>query len=409
MAGLTTVTNGLTYVVDGGITYLVSAVSTVITATPYSSASTISGGPRSGQVTYVAPVIETSIIESSIGATAPAPAPVSTTATTSVFTSTTPATFSTTSAIISTTSSSLSSTIGFSNGTVSSSGPAVPTHTKVVTVPSKDTGKVAGVAVACLIGGALIAGLLTWLIMSSRQKKKSRSSGGFGSDRNRLSRSNNEKALPSAPLLGGGVVGNWEKHLDQPESDNTIARSVKGLFDLIEVHVENYYRDAQVKITPELQNALMKVEGSNDLPDSIAGLLPNAQRPTMLIKHSIAHSIIEHIDSESDISDSFLPTDFIALPQALRTRRTTANKPGKLSLPSYTQPSSRSKLTESQHTIKPTHAGASSVPTSAPNPPKTQTIQTHETASSRPWLIGCAACLIHGPCHPITLALATRI
>jgi hypothetical protein len=172
--------------------------------------------------------------------------------------------------------------------------------------------------------------------MSSRQKKKSRSSGGFGSDRNRLSRSNNEKALPSAPLLGGGVAGNWERHLDQPESDNTIARSVKGLFDHIEVHVENYYRDTQVKITPDLQNALMKVEGSNDLPDSVAGLLPNAQRPTMLIKHCIAHSIIEHIDSESDISDSFLPTDFIALPQALRTRRTTANKPGAYSLFSYT-------------------------------------------------------------------------
>ena len=386
--------NGLTYVsATDHATYFVS-LSTDSTAS-YVGYSTVVADSKPVNTLSGPPVFTSDIKVSYVGATP-----------TSILASITsaPATPTT----ISTTTSAFNSTSGPLNGTTTSSGATGPTATHKA-VPQKDTGAIVGAAVGCLIGGALIAGLLTWLIMSSRQKKKHRSSGGFSSERHRSSRANNEKALPSAPLLGGGAVGNWEKHLDQPESDNTIARSVKGLFDHIEVHVENYYRDAQVKITPELQNALMKVEGSKDLPDSVAGLLPNAQRPTMLIKHCIAHSIIEHIDSESDISDSFLPTDFIALPQALRTRRTTANKPGKLSLPSYTQKSSRSKLTESQHTIKPTHAGASSVPTSAPNPPKTQTIPTHETASSRPWLIGCAVCLIHGRCHLVTLAPAARI
>jgi hypothetical protein len=74
---------------------------------------------------------------------------------------------------------------------------------------------------------------------------------------------------------------------------------------------------------------------SHHLPDSVAGLLPKTERPTMLIKHCIAQSIVEHISAESEIQDSFLPIDFIALPQALTTRQTTAEKPGK-SFPPHT-------------------------------------------------------------------------
>ena len=163
--------------------------------------------------------------------------------------------------------------------------------------------------------------------MSSRQKKHRSSGGGFASQRH-SSRSHTEKALPAVSVAAAGVTGNWERHIDQPESDGTITRSVKGLFDHIEVHVENFYRDAQVNITPELQAALMRVD-SRYLPDSVAGLLPQTQRPTMLIKHCITQSIVEHISPESEIRDSFLPTDFVALPQALNARRTTAEKPGR--------------------------------------------------------------------------------
>lgn len=182
--------------------------------------------------------------------------------------------------------------------------------------------------------------------MSNRQKKHRSSGGGFAGERHRSSRVSNEKALPVAPIAAGGVAGNWEKHLDQPESDGTITRRVKGLFDHIEVHVENFYRDALVKITPELQAALMRVD-SRDLPDSVVGLLPQTERPTMLIKHCIAHSIVEHISSESDVQDSFLPVDFVALPQALATRRTTASKPA------YNQAYSRWRVLSSYLRPKP--------------------------------------------------------
>jgi hypothetical protein len=38
--------------------------------------------------------------------------------------------------------------------------------------PQSNTGAIAGTAVGCLIGGALIASLLIWLFMSSRRKKR---------------------------------------------------------------------------------------------------------------------------------------------------------------------------------------------------------------------------------------------
>jgi hypothetical protein len=223
------------------------------------------------------------------------------------------------------------------NTTAASAITANTTAASTTAASSSSGGKfgsttIAGVAVACIIGGAAIAGILVWLIMSRRQKKRSSGyGGGFAGERHRPSRTSNEKALPNAPLLGGDAVGNWMKHLDQPESDNTIMRSVKGLFDHIEVHVENFYRDAQIPITHKLQEELMAVESSRELPEEIAGLLPMTERPTMLIKHCLTHSIVEHITFESDVPDSFLPTDFTALPRALITRRTTANKRGTLS------------------------------------------------------------------------------
>lgn len=230
----------------------------------------------------------------------------------------------------STTTSTLSTTSTFSAAASSSSIPvSPPTPSPQVKVVTKhQTGAIAGAAAGCLVGGALIAALITWFIMSHRQKKQRSTRGGFAGERQRSSHGNAEKSLPAVSVAAVGVTGNWEKHLDQPESDNTITRSVQGLFDHIEVHVENFYRDAKVIITPELQDQLMTVD-SEHLPDSIVGLLPQTERPTMLIKHCIARSIVAHISSEIAIQDSFLPIDFIALPQVLAARRTTAEKPGK--------------------------------------------------------------------------------
>jgi hypothetical protein len=222
-------------------------------------------------------------------------------------------------------SSSTSST-GSSSPAFNSTVPACPKSTPASKFKFT-SGDIAAAIVSCLVGGALIAGLVVWLFMSSRHKKQ-RSRGGFAKERHSSSNVNREKSLPTAltPAAGAG----WEQHLPQSESDGTIRTSVKALFDQIELHVENFYRNAAVSISPEIQSQLTQV-GSSHLPDSIVGLLPQTSTPTMLIKHCLAALIVSRITPETDTSASFLPADFVALPLAMGGTRTSANnKPGKL-------------------------------------------------------------------------------
>jgi hypothetical protein len=163
--------------------------------------------------------------------------------------------------------------------------------------------------------------------MSSRRKKQT-PRGGFTEHRQNTGNVNLEKSLPTAPVLGGIAAAGWEQHLPQSESDGTIRSSVKALFDQIELHVENFYRNTAVSISPEMQRELMKVDSSY-LPDSVVGLLSQTRTPTMLIKHCLAHLIISRITADSDAPASFLPVDFVALPRAMGGTRANKDKPGK--------------------------------------------------------------------------------
>lgn len=216
----------------------------------------------------------------------------------------------------------------------SSSRSAAPVPTSSAHHHSKSTSgstytprDLAGVATGCLIGGALIAGLLVWLFMSSRRKKQ-KFRDGFAEHRQNTRNVNPEKSLPTTPLFGGATAAGWEQHLPQSESDSTMRTSIKALFDQIELHVENFYRNSAVSISPEMQRELMKVDSSY-LPDSVVGLLSQTGTPTMLIKHCLTHLIISRITADSDAPASFLPVDFVALPRAMGGTRANKDKPGK--------------------------------------------------------------------------------
>jgi hypothetical protein len=208
------------------------------------------------------------------------------------------------------------------------SSPATSALSKHTSGPQFGSGAIAGAAVGCLIGGALIAGLLVWLFVSSRLKRR-RPQGGFAEHPPNSRDVNQEKSLPTAPLLGGGgAAGSWEQHLPQSESDSTMRTSVKALFDQIEVHVENFYRDAVVPISPESQTELMKVHSSY-LPDSVVNLLSQTKTQMLLIKHCLAYLIASRITADNDAPASFLPVDFVALPRAIGGTRANQDKPGK--------------------------------------------------------------------------------
>lgn len=195
-----------------------------------------------------------------------------------------------------------------------------------------NAGSTAGLGVGLFFAGALIAAVLVWFFMERRFRKKRTSSSEkhlksrTRYDGNANNADNSDKPLPLVSTISGqsfAEAGRWENHLPQPISDGNIGNNFRSLLEHIAVHVENFYRDSKVDVVAnDVQTALtdpkLGVGLPDDLPDSLVSLLTGSSRPTNLIKHCIARSILAHISADSNIPDSFLPGDFVALPSLIK-------------------------------------------------------------------------------------------
>ncbi len=187
-----------------------------------------------------------------------------------------------------------------------------------------------GVVAGAAIGAAVVAAVLTFLITfmflrkkhdrDRRHRKHGSGSDGFTT--------HTEKALPKDPSPGGDAMlagPVWQKHLPQSVDDKTVRASVKTLFDQVEVHVENFYRDSAVPMTEALEADLLRVD-SPHLPESIVALLPRARSQTALIKHCLLSYIIASISTDDNSVQSLLPSDYATLPHLCLA--TGQKKPG---------------------------------------------------------------------------------
>ena len=109
----------------------------------------------------------------------------------------------------------------------------------------------------------------------------------------------------------------WERHLPQSADDKTIKQEVMTLFELIDQHVENYYRDVNAYIPAVVANELSKLP-SIDLPRSAATLLKDGQNPLPVIKHCLSHLIVDGMSPKERPLFSLLPGEFTALPRAFK-------------------------------------------------------------------------------------------
>jgi hypothetical protein len=236
------------------------------------------------------------------------------------------------SAITNTPLSSSADSVQNSNGGVSAptfnpatSSPAAPSPAGDKTGISP--GVVAGAAVGAAVGAAILTFLITFMFLRRknekhhRRRKHASGSGGLSTY--------TEKALPKDPSHRDDAlvaISKWQKHLPQSADDNTIRSSVKTLFDQVEVHVENFYRDSAVQVTESQQADLLRVD-SPHLPESIVALLPRARSQTALIKHCLLSYIVASISVEDDSVQSLLPPDYATLPHLARAAG--QKKPGK--------------------------------------------------------------------------------
>lgn len=194
-----------------------------------------------------------------------------------------------------------------------------------------NAGIIAGAAVGAAIGAAILTFLITFMFLKKKNHKERRH--GKRRDESGGISTYSEKALPkdlSRHDEAALAASAWQKHLPQSADDNTIRSAVKTLFDQVELHVENFYRDMAVPMTEELQSELQRVD-SPHLSESIVALLPRARSQTALIKHCLLSYIVASISIDDNSVQSLLPSDYATLPQLARAPG--QKKPGKHSTP----------------------------------------------------------------------------
>ena len=188
------------------------------------------------------------------------------------------------------------------------------------------TGALAGAIVGSIIGAAIITFLVTWFFFGKRNKRDQRAQRSEP-DRSRSHRSGTGHGAPKA--AGAGVAEKsssssgdsgfgWQAYLPQSADDNTVQRDVKTLFDQIELHVDNYYTKANVRVDSGTREALSLYDEAT-LPTSIESLIANPQTTLPTIKHCIAKVLIARMSPGFEDGASLLPAYLTSEPAKLKS------------------------------------------------------------------------------------------
>ncbi|KAK4542173.1 hypothetical protein LTR36_007020 [Oleoguttula mirabilis] len=173
-------------------------------------------------------------------------------------------------------------------------------------------GALAGGIIGAAIAAALIAAAITFYYVSktaakdrrqrrSHRSRKSSSYAGLAS-----AQGPNEKSLAASDEHA------WEQYLPQSLDDRTVQGSVKTLFDQVQLHVENFYANADVKLTPDVANNLSKLQTPH-LPDHVASVIASSKTALPIIKHCLAYLVTQSISIGTGSPHTLLPPAYVVV------------------------------------------------------------------------------------------------
>ncbi|KAK4902201.1 hypothetical protein LTR27_001104 [Elasticomyces elasticus] len=102
----------------------------------------------------------------------------------------------------------------------------------------------------------------------------------------------------------------WEQHLPQGEDDRTIQTTVKALFDQVQLHIENFYRTADVHIDSDLAAALSALSTPH-LAGQITTIMASSRSHLPIMKHCLAYLVAESMSGSRELS--LLPLSYRAV------------------------------------------------------------------------------------------------
>ena len=217
-----------------------------------------------------------------------------------------------------------------SDGTPRTTAPPTTSGTSTPTAPPSpnnglSTGAVAGVAVGCLLAGALIAGLLAFFFF-----RRKRRSGVRDSEASSIGLIQREKGpIVNAVSVGSGspITAALENGLPLPLEDRAISGEISKISNLIKNHVQSYYhttRTSPVMIDYDDLQAL-----GSDLPipaGALSTLLGNVGTREIALRFCIAWIVVSRMQLDSPPHATFLPSEVAQCFQAMALDRGSRGK-----------------------------------------------------------------------------------
>ncbi|KAF2865831.1 hypothetical protein BDV95DRAFT_454749, partial [Massariosphaeria phaeospora] len=186
------------------------------------------------------------------------------------------------------------------------------TTTPIPSAPSKSSdglkgGAVAGIAIGCLVSGAVIAGLLVWFCLG-RARRRSQ-----GSEASTVALMHREKGTPAKMMsLESGSPTSWamDSGLPQPLEDRAISGEIAKISSLIKNHVQSFYHTGRV--SPGLVDIDDLQALGSDLPITpgmLSTLLGNSATREIALRFCIAWVVVSHMQLNGDQDTTFLPPE----------------------------------------------------------------------------------------------------
>ncbi|KAF2177497.1 hypothetical protein K469DRAFT_603066 [Zopfia rhizophila CBS 207.26] len=180
------------------------------------------------------------------------------------------------------------------------------------TVARKETGvspgATSGIAIGCLLAGALIAGLVVWFCLGkagNRRVRDQEASAVAFLHREKHANAKAQSLEDGSPI--SQIMGN---SLPQPLEDKAISGEISKISNLVKNHVQSFYHNGRV--SPGLLDLDDLQALGNDIPISagtLSTLLGNSDTREIALRFCIAWVLVSRIQLYSNPSISFLPPE----------------------------------------------------------------------------------------------------
>lgn len=210
-------------------------------------------------------------------------------------------------------------------------------------------GAAAGIAIATLLLGGAIAFIAAFMLFKRRGRKNGRkysdSTTAFITPKEHPAYVQVSQTVPAA--TSAAAVPTRKESLDLSNLSNssdflagvlppgadeqTVKNRVTALFNQIQQHIDEFYRDAQVTLTPTMEKDLKRFgDASVDLADEL-----KQPMPTVALKHALTGYILGIVASEADQQSTLFPVEVAGLKENERSIESLGQFDGRLLHPRY--------------------------------------------------------------------------